>query len=156
MKKLLLAGVAALSLLNTAGAQATKHRVELSDVMLGTWCYAKYSSSDTESHYSRADDHRDEPHVLAHPDCANRDTLRLQKKSYTVGSRSGSVRNYCKFKKIEVIKGSKKSTEDAATDAYLVHANCRSGWGDVQFPPWTENFQLQVIEDELVLTELRE
>jgi hypothetical protein len=38
VKKLLLAGVAALSLLNVAAAQTSATKAELPDAMLGAWC----------------------------------------------------------------------------------------------------------------------
>jgi hypothetical protein len=51
MKKMLLAGIAALSVLYASAASAQEPKVELPDSMVGLWCYAKDISTDTEDHY---------------------------------------------------------------------------------------------------------
>jgi hypothetical protein len=64
-------------------------------------------------------------------------------------------RDFCTFNKIEAVKGS-EITKGAVTPAYSVHAERRGGWCDKIAPPWTENLELQMINDELVITELPE
>jgi hypothetical protein len=163
MIKLLLAGVAALLVLTASAASAASSqapKVELPDRMVGLWCYAKDISTDTERHYL---DPYDEDYCGDDPksdeDGPDRSIVVRKYKDHTFGYVSNWVapgyRNYCTFEKIEVIKGS-KATEGAVTDAYSVHANCWSGWGDKIEPPWTENLELQIINDELVITELPE
>jgi hypothetical protein len=49
---LLLAGVAALSVLGASAVQATEHGVELPDEMVGFGCYNEAKSTETEHHYS--------------------------------------------------------------------------------------------------------
>jgi hypothetical protein len=174
MKKLLLTGVAALSVLTASAAPAASSqapKVELPDRIVGLWCYAKDISTDTERHYldpygeghSALDKDGDPTWIDA---CGDEKYSKESDASIEVwkkGHKSGYVsnwvapgyRNFCTFDKIEAVKGS-ETTKGAVTPAYSVHANCRSGWGDKVEPPWTENLELQIINDELVITELPE
>jgi hypothetical protein len=170
MKTFLLAGVAALSVLTASAASAASSqapKVELPDRMVGLWCYAKDISTDTERHYL---DPYGEGHSALDKDgdltwidaCGDEKyskesdaSIEVDKDGYVSNWVAPGYRNFCTFDKIEAVKGS-ETTKGAVTLAYSVHANCRSGWGDKVEPPWTENLEPQIINDELVITELPE
>src|ERR1700757_203666 len=96
MKKLLLAGVAALSVLNMAAAQKSATKTKLPDAMLGAWCgqwgWQFPDDGDTE-HWWRADDVED---------CANRGGVRIRKNGYDY-YRFGP-QGSCKFTSIKFLR----------------------------------------------------
>jgi hypothetical protein len=172
MHKVLLAGIAALSVLTASAASAASSqtpKVELPDRMVGLWCYAKDISTDTERHY--LDPYLyDEGHSALDEDgnptwidaCGDEKYSKESDASIVVGKEgylsnwvAPGYRNFCTFDKIEAVKGS-ETTKGTVTPAYSVHVKCWSGWGDKVEPPWTENLELQIINDELVITELPE
>jgi hypothetical protein len=152
-----LAGIAALSLLCVSAAQATEHRVELPDEMVGFGCYNEAKSTETEHHYFWGEGEDVDGNV-----CGDDDGIRISKRNYNRFKWEGNRfeedsrfkgREFCTFEKIEIID--RPQAKDASK-VYLVHADCWSGWGAKIQPPWTENLELQVIDDELVITELPE
>jgi hypothetical protein len=153
MKKMLLAGIAALSVLYASAASAQEPKVELPDSMVGLWCYAKDISTDTEDHYLEPyGDDGDE-------NCGDGifDRIKIWKdddgsSGYSLDWFLPGWHSHCTFERVEVI----------SPTVALVHASCHSGLGrdpitskEVK-PPWTENLELRVIEGELVITELPE
>ena len=76
MKKVLLASIAALSLLYAAGAQTSATRAELPDAMLGSWCgqWGWQFPDDNADHWWRTEDYE--------KDCGNRGGLRIRKDGY--------------------------------------------------------------------------
>jgi hypothetical protein len=155
VKKLFLAGIAALSMLSASEAQPTT-KAELPDSMVGLWCHAEDISTNNEDHYL-------EPYGADRDDfdCSEKgafDRIEIWKEDGSSGYRFNwflpGWHGVCTFEKIEVITPS----------VVLVHANCRSGLpsehqskiGQCCAPPYTENLELRLIGGALIITELPE
>lgn len=162
MKKLLLAGVAALSLLNVAAAQKSATKAKLPDAMLGAWCgsWGWQFPDDDAGHLWRTDDVED---------CANRGGVRIRKDGYDYnrfgpqGSceftsikfrRHGQPKDHVRPmvydpKKEKYIKA--EPTKTPPSDVYLVRATCKDDNGS-----WYESYEIQTSDDWLIRWPLAE
>ena len=98
--------------------------------MLGYWCF-DFVKSEEDRSYLWKDEDLDA--------CGNHGGMQLLRSSYVLGR--FEWRAYCDIAKIEKI-----------ADVYIVHANCMED----NEPPRPENFELQLIENGLVRTDLPE
>jgi hypothetical protein len=96
MKKVLLAGVAALSVLSASAAQTT---IVLPDAMLGSWCHDDHASTETQQIYFRTNECPD-PF----------DNISVRRDGYD------EVDSICKFETIE----------HSAKDVYLANTRCEA------------------------------
>jgi hypothetical protein len=168
---LLLAGVAALSVLTASAAQPVT-KTELPDAMLGAWCYAKS--------WQFPDDDDDVEHLRPAGDvgeCGNRGAIQFRKDGFDYDrfgpygscqftliefSRHGQPEDHVRpvvwdAEKKEYIKA--EPTETPPSDVYLIHATCKAtndkkevyiGNSALPVQIWSEKYEIQVTDGWLI------
>jgi hypothetical protein len=158
MKKLLLAGVAALSVLASA-AQTFATKAKLPDEMLGAWCgqWGYQFPNDDAEHWWRAEDVEE---------CGNRGGVHVRKDGYDY-NRFGP-QGSCEFTAIEFSRHGEPTdhvrpagpngeieaeakAEAPPSDVYLVRATCKD---DAQ--SWNETYDIQTSDAWLIRWPLAE
>src|SRR5262249_51197240 len=143
-KRVLLAGVATLSALTAAAHPARAGEIvpEIPSIE-GEYCLEQNLSDNQRFHFL-PDDSCENPGFY----------VGFRPTGYTgMGKEDGWARRYCEFVKIEDITPPLNGKEPEDNPAiYLVRAECKSGWGDAVVPPWTENFELETTEGQIIIT----